>query len=67
MDEEVFQVQPRLPEEGREAVEEQGEAGRRAVGLGDDDFGGGARAEQVLFQQGRRGDGLVGELRRPRR
>ena len=49
-DEQVLEVDPRLAEEGREGVEEQREADRHAVVLGQDDLGVRTRPEQRLAE-----------------
>jgi hypothetical protein len=57
-DVQVFQVQPRLAQEGGVVVEEEGEAGDVRAGLGKEHLGERSRAEQAGPQVGFCNDGL---------
>ena len=60
--EQVFEVEPRLREEGREIGEEQREGDHRAVDFGDQRLGHRTRAEQVRTELFRRDLQQVGQL-----
>jgi hypothetical protein len=59
LDEEVFEVDAWLSEEGRVRVEEEGEPDGLSVPLGDEDFGVGAGSEEGLCEVGFCGDDFM--------